>query len=455
MTKKSKLILWCVLMMGVGAAAAQNPSALDLNNEGVECLSRGEIQAAIDKLETARRMDPKNAALSKNLACAYARKAEELTGRGELKEAVHWLDEALSVGSKDEMVRNNIAAGYNNVADVHMRAQRYGEAISLLQTAVSLQPDGVVLRSNLGVALYGDNQRSQALDEFRGVVAIDPNNALARKMCGLLLYWKGQTKEALEELREAAKLNPSDKEVDETLKKIEREYAVEKEFDSDSQVHFNVSFDSKKDYRLGKAVIDGLESAWSKVGADLNFYPSEKIAVVVYTGRQFHELLNKAKFVGGVYDGKIRVPVGGLDTERDQEQLKTVLMHEYAHAAIHFLTHNRCPLWLHEGIAEYVSEAWDKNKEQQITSARDTGQLIPLKDLPSALKSTSSEKAGLAYCEALSITKLIADHYGVYTLRKILDNLDSGDDIDKALSKAISLDQEGLEKEWLKSLGVE
>jgi len=438
--------------MCVAAGRAQGDDALSLNNEGVECLNKSALQQAVAKLEAARRTDPKSSTIAVNLESAYLRQAEELIGKGELKDAVHWLDQAMGLGAQDEALKNNLAAAYNDVANVHIRSERFGEAASLLETAVSLKPGSAVLRCNLGIALYKDNRREEALDEFRGALNSDPDNALARKMCGLILYWKGQMPEALNELKAAARLSPSDAEVQSVLKKIEREYSVEKEFDVDSHVNFTVSFDGKKDYRVGRAVIDALEEARGKVGSDLNFYPREKIAVVIYSGGQFRDLLDKPKNVGGVYDGKIRVPVGGLDTDRDRDMLRRVLRHEYAHGAVHFLTHNRCPLWINEGIAEYESEAWDKNKEAQISEALQKGTFIPLKELSAVLKNISSAQLGLAYCEALSVVKFIADRHGVYNLRRILDSIDAGDDSDKALSKTISRDMAALEEEWKKSL---
>lgn len=452
MTRTIKITAVCMAAAYAAAASAQGVDALSLNNEGVEYLNKGDLAKAVAKLESARRADPKSDTIAVNLASAYLRQAEELIGRGGLQDAVHWLDQAISVGVRDETLKNNLAAAYNDVANVHIRNSKYNEAASLLETAASLKPGSAVLRCNLGIALYKDNRREEALDEFKGALNSDPDNALAHKMCGLILYWKGQMPEALKELKDASRLSPSDAEVQSVLQKIEREYSVEKEFDVDSHVSFTVSFDGRKDYRVGRAVIGALEEARGKVGSDLNFYPREKISVVIYSGGQFRDLLDKPKNVGGVYDGKIRVPVGGLDTDRDKDLLRRVLMHEYAHAAVHFLTHDRCPLWINEGIAEYEAEAWDKGKEAQIREALKKGTLIPLKDLSSALKDVSSGRIGLAYCEALAVMKFIADHYGVYNLRRIIDNVDSGDDSDKALNKAISRDTAGLEEEWRKSL---
>ncbi|MDD5556787.1 MAG: peptidase MA family metallohydrolase [bacterium] len=437
------------LCLAVPAAADE---AARLNNEGVEALGRGDTEEAVSLLEAARRLQPGSDIVAKNLAAAYLRKAERLIAAGAAGDAVHWLDEALHAGARDAVVANNVAAGYNDAAARFLGEGRYAEAASLLQTAVGLRPDDTTLRTNLGLALYRDNRRAEALDEFRAVAAADPDNALARKMSGLLYYWRGRMEDAMGELRAAAALAPGDAEVREALAKIEREYLVEKEFDVDTHVNFTVSFEGRKDYRVGREVIDALEEAWSRVGRDLNFYPRERIAVVIYSGRQFRDLLDKPKNVGGLYDGKIRVPAGGLDTERDRERLRRVLLHEYAHGVVHFLTHNRCPLWLNEGIAEYMSEQWSETKGRRLRDALGQGSLIPIAELSAVIADPSSKRIGLAYLQAHSIVRFIADRHGVYTLRRILDRIDAGDDIDAALRGALPVGLEGLEGEWRDSL---
>ena len=434
------------------AAGAPEDEALRLNNEGVGFLNRGDRAAAISRFTAARRILPKNEAVAKNLAAAYLDEAGQCTARGKLDDAVNWLDQAAAVGSGDAAVRNNLAAGYNDAAMAFMRGGKFVDAASLLGTAVGLKPESAVLRGNLGTVLYRDNRREEALGEFRRVLDRDPDNAAARKMCGVILYWKGQMQDALTELSASLRLNTADAETASLVKKIEREYQVEKEFAVDQQANFTVSFDGTKDYRIGRAVVDALEEARQKLGADLNFYPIEKIAVVIYTGRQFRDLLDKSKNVGGLYDGKIRVPVGGIDTDRDRENLRRVLIHEYAHGAVHFLTHNRCPLWLNEGIAEYLSAGWDGSKDPMLRGALERGTLIPFSRLSGAMKDPSSPRVGLAYAQALSVIATIVDRSGMYTLRRILDFLDSGDDLNSALQKTIALDLEGIEESWTGTL---
>lgn len=431
------------------AAGAPREEAVRLNNEGVSLLNRGERSAAVARFSAARRILPSDPAIARNLAAACIEQAQACTARGDLDAAVHWLDQASAAGAKDPAIANNLAAGYNDAALALMRRGKYGDAVPLLGTATELKPSSAALRSNLAAALYRDNRREEALAEFRRLLDRDPDNAAARKMVGLILYWKGQMRDALAELSASLRLNPSDAETAALVKKIEREYEVEKEFEVDQQADFTVSFDGARDYRSARAVLDALEEARQKVGAELFFYPREKIAVVIYTGRQFRDLLDASRGVGGLYDGKIRVPVGGLDTERDRERLRRVLTHEYAHGVVHFLTHNRCPLWLNEGIAEYLSEGWDGSKEPMLRGAMERGTLIPLANLSAAIGGGS---AALAYAESLSVVATIVDRSGAYTLRRILDFIDAGDDLDAALRKSIALDLAGLEESWLGAL---
>lgn len=434
------------------AAGAPEGEALRLNNEGVALLNRGDRRAAIAALTAARRILPENATVGKNLAAACLDEAGACTGRGEYDDAVHWLDQAAAVGSADPTVRNNLAAGYNDTSAALIRGGKYGEAAALLRTAADLKPESTVLRANLGAALFRDNRREEALGEFRRILDRDPDNAAARKMAGHILYLKGQMQDALTELSASARLNPSDSETAALIKKIEREYTVEKEFAVDRQANFTVSFDGTRDDRIARAVVDALEEARRTVGADLNFYPLEKIAVVIYTGRQFHDLLDRSKNVGGLYDGKIRVPVGGIDGDRNLKNLRHVLIHEYAHGAVQFLTHNRCPLWLNEGIAEYLSAGWDGSRDSTLKGALERGTLIPLSRLSAAIQDASSPRVGLAYAQASCLVATIVDRSGMYTLRRILDFLDAGDDLDAALQKSIALDLEGLEESWTGAL---
>jgi len=448
-------VIFLLFVFSPSFAVAQEEDPVILNNLGVKLLGEGKPEEAVSVLERARAYDPAGGKIASNLAGAYMRMAERTLKEGNAGGAARWADNVLNLGIDDAGVLESLARTYNLIANAYNDGKDYSNAASILETALTIEPGNSVLRSNLGMALYHDTRREEALREFRSIMYDDPKNTLARRMCGLILYDMGEMKQALEELRYAAAADPHDSETVKLLRKVEKEYAVEKDFGVDRYQHFTVSIDGGADLSVGSEVIDALESAYGSVGRDLNYFPDEKIAVVIYPGRQFHDLLNKHKNVGGIYDGKIRVPVGGLEKEAHREQLRRILAHEYAHVVVHFLTNNNCPLWLNEGIAEYESRTWEDGFYDVLGSAASNGTFVPLDKLSSALKAYGSNRVSLAYLESFSLVRYMAQTYGVYSLRRILDCLYRREPVEKAVRETLFVEMDQLERDWMRSLGID
>ena len=51
------------------------------------------------------------------------------------------------------------------------------------------------------------------------------------------------------------------------------------------------------------------------VGRGLSYYPDHEIQVILYSGQQFQEVTDAPGWSGGIYDGKIRIPIGGIEQE--------------------------------------------------------------------------------------------------------------------------------------------
>ena len=69
---------------------------------------------------------------------------------------------------------------------------------------------------------------------------------------------------------------------------------------------------------------------------------------MLYTEQAFFDVTQAPSWSGAVNDGKLRIPVQGLDSVTSD--LARVLKHELAHSFINQLTGGRCPQWLNEGL---------------------------------------------------------------------------------------------------------
>ena len=99
-------------------------------------------------------------------------------------------------------------------------------------------------------------------------------------------------------------------------------------------------------------VLKTLEAEFDEIAATLNYVPPEPIGVILYTNQTFTDITRAPSWSGALNDGRIRVPVEGLTVMTDE--LARVLKHELTHSFVGQKTGGRCPVWLQEGIAQYM-----------------------------------------------------------------------------------------------------
>ena len=74
-----------------------------------------------------------------------------------------------------------------------------------------------------------------------------------------------------------------------------------------------------------------------------------KIDVVLYSPEQFKTVTRLPAWAVGIYDGRIKVPLGG--TAATADDLERVLEHELVHAIVAAIAGPTVPAWLNEGLA--------------------------------------------------------------------------------------------------------
>jgi tetratricopeptide (TPR) repeat protein len=258
-----------------------------------------------------------------------------------------------------------------------------------------------------------------------------------RKYLAFAHYYRDNFDKSILNAKEGLDIR-KDAELDAFYARLMREKKAHRNFVSESTTHFRVQFDGYELGGISRKVIGMLEDAYSSIGSDLNYYPSEPITVILYSNHDFYDTTQAPGWMGGYFDtrdGKIRVPVRGAEGQEDL--LKTVLFHEYMHSLIHSITKS-CPLWIHEGLAEYFS----KGPSQKV------GQVIPLNYLEKSFSGLSGKGISMAYIESHSAISYLMDRYRADRMKNMLLSLSSGKDLNGAFSDSFQMSYTDFINNW-------
>jgi tetratricopeptide (TPR) repeat protein len=322
------------------------------------------------------------------------------------------------------------AREYVGVHDANRAADAYEKALDLF-------PDLLPAVAELGFLELraGDSDRALLLAD-QGLLA-HPEDGWLRELRGEALYRDGRLAEALPEYEAALAARPGDAGLAKRLEKLRRELAAEGSYDRSLTAHFTLSFDGTRDEAAGRLVLDVLEEANGKLSSELSVYAAQPIPVVLYTKEQFHDTTATGSEVAGLFDGKIRLPVGGV-TE-SSPGLVRVVRHELVHALVAAKGPGDVPRWLHEGLAQLL---------EPLDSARAVSAVL------AAWKSAGT--AGIdpfSYPTALSFTAYLDENHGRARLIWLVELMAGGRAEDAAFDEAFGASRDELVTAWVRSLG--
>ncbi|MCB9496426.1 MAG: tetratricopeptide repeat protein [Fibrobacteria bacterium] len=164
---------------------------------------------------------------------------------------------------------------------------------------------------------------------------------------------------------------------------------------------------------LEREVLEEAERAWTSVGHDLGRSATSTVSIRLVDAASM-----PTEWAAAVYDGQIRIP---LKLATDPQRRGSVLRHELSHAFLSQFTRGRIPLWLNEGLAQWL----EGSRPGSLPDARDAAWLDAL---PSRRQwmDLSSDEAELAYAWSLAVTSELLSLHGSIAMLRYLDLLAGG-----------------------------
>lgn len=153
-----------------------------------------------------------------------------------------------------------------------------------------------------------------------------------------------------------------------------------------------------------------------------------------------------------------RIVLSPNAADLSEPALAVVLRHELMHVATRLSTTEIAPMWLTEGVPEYVGRKG--TYREFIDAAPDLAVEVAANRLPKSLPVDSdfavdSDAARVAYQSAWSFSAFVADKYGEPVLKDMYRKMTSGGDtpaMDAAMKSAVGHDKNALVKQWQKWL---
>ncbi|MFN3150226.1 tetratricopeptide repeat protein [Bremerella sp.] len=422
-------------------------------------LSKNDFALAAEDFQIALKVDEDNPRVLLGLAQAFEPSDSE--------KAEDYLQQALEINP-------HLIPGLLMIAESHLSAERYEETEELLAKVLEINPhDPSAWAIRAVVAhLASDSDREKECREK--ALAHWKENPEVDYLIGKHLARKYRFAEAAAAQRRALKFNseylPAKMELSNDLLRLGKEEEgwrlAEEVFEADNynvvahnlstlQQHmakfrtlesdgFIVRMDAKEAAIYGDRVLELLSEAKAILCEKYDVELKEPIAIEIFPKQQDFAirtfgLPGGAGFLGVCFGNVITMnsPASQADNPTNWE---AVLWHEFCHVVTLNKTNNKMPRWLSEGISVYEELQRDPSWGQSISPAyREMilgDDLTPLSELSGAfLRPPSSRHLMFAYYESALAVEFLVDQFGIEALRKILDELGKGLQINDAIAR--------------------
>jgi tetratricopeptide (TPR) repeat protein len=359
------------------------------------------------------------------------------------------------LASLESEARSGTAIPVERVAAAHHAAAQFligkgdtEDATNQYRQALIFAPDNVGLLLNLAVLYLHQSQFTTALDPLEHARRFTPDTAPAgpdvAKLMGWAYYGANKMNLAIQEWKRAERLRP-DAEVEQALQKAERDTSQEESYREGETAHFSLKYYGGAAPQLAAGILRSLEDDFREIETQLDYTPTEPIAVILYTGQDFSDITRAPNWVGALNDGRIRIPVQGLSGVTPE--LGRVLKHELTHSFVRQKSHNRAPTWLQEGIAQWMEGKRTSRVSGELLDLAAQNETPSLNSLEGSWMALPGNSAAFAYAWSLAVVESIIQSGGITDISRLLDRIATSSSTESALRETLRCDYAELEQQ--------
>jgi tetratricopeptide (TPR) repeat protein len=332
--------------------------------------------------------------------------------------------------------RRQVTQAYEEAASFLARQGDVEGAIEKYQHALRMVKNDASLTVALAYFLVKQDRPWQAVELLLPAQDMNPQNPEIPLLLGSAYYAMDDLDQAIREWNQARAIqeNPS---VREAVEKAQRERDWADRYQELRSQHFLLRYDEGEVKALGNEVMSKLEDTFQELEQDLDIYPHETITVLLYPNQAFRDITRSPSWVGAVNDGKLRIPVSGLQSMTPE--LAAVLKHELTHSFVRQVSQGRCPQWFNEGLAQLEEGKKTEGVGAELARSTATGQAPPYSTLEGSFVNLPDTQARQAYAKSLAALEYLRDAHGMAEIRQMLRLMASKPEFSSILQQELQM----------------
>jgi tetratricopeptide (TPR) repeat protein len=317
-------------------------------------------------------------------------------------------------------------------------------ASGYFEHAIQAMPDRVDLLQWDAAALARSERYAEAALALERANTLEPDSFEVLRLLGIARYNADRTADAVAAWKQAQELSP-DPGIAALLHKAERELQVEEKLKSKESRHFTLHYQGERTPpELQRQILAALETGYQDVSRQLSYEPRENIIVILYTQKEFTDITDAPSWSGGLNDGKLRIPIGGVTSI--PQGLERLLRHELTHSFVHSIGGPQCPVWLQEGLAQLMEPRSSSIYANELGPLFLQRKAAPLSLLEHSFTRLSALQAQVAYAESLAAVEYLRGRYGMGEIVRMLESIGSGVEAETALRNSTGMDYSVLQE---------